>query len=59
MRNEELIWKGMGLKGVVGLYIAHLVEMLSIYPFGAFIFGIEITALGYRWRIILIVVDTA
>ena len=31
MRNEELIWKDMGLKGVVGLFIAHLVEMLIIY----------------------------
>ena len=49
----------MGLKGVVGLPIAHLVGMLIIYPFVAFIFCIEITALGYRWRIVVIVVDNA
>ena len=49
----------MGLKGVVELFIAHLVEMLILYSFCAFIFYLEITALGYRWRIVLIVVDNA
>ena len=49
----------MGLKGVVGSFITHLVEMLIFYPFGAFIFCLEITALGYRWRIVVIVVDIA
>ena len=49
----------MGLKGVVELFIAHLVEMLILYSFCAFIFCLEITALGYRWRIVLIVVDNA
>ena len=48
-----------GIKGVVGSFITHLVEMLIFYPFGAFIFCLEITALGYRWRIVLIVVDNA
>ena len=52
-------WECMGLKGVVGLFIAHLIEMLIYYPFCAFIFCLEITALGYRWRIVLIVVDNA
>ena len=47
------------LKDVVGILIAHLVGMLIIYPFVAFIFCIEIIALGYRWRIVLIVVDNA
>ena len=47
IENVE-IGKGKGLRGVVGLFIAHLVEMLIFYPFGAFIFCLEITALGYR-----------
>ena len=59
MRNEELIWKDMGLKGVVGLLIAHLVGNVDFISIVAFIFCIEITALGYRWRIVLIVVDNA
>ena len=49
----------MGLKGVVGLFITHWIEMLIYYPFCAFISCLEITALGYRWRIVLIVVDNA
>ena len=64
MRNEELNWERwdwecMGLKGVVELFITHLVEMMILYSFCAFIFCLEITALGYRWRIVLIVVDNA
>ena len=59
MGNKDLIWYDMGLKGVVGLFIAHLVEMSIIYPLLHFIFCIEITALGYRWRIVLFVVDNA
>ena len=49
----------MGLKGVVGFYIAHLVENVDYISIVAFIFCIEITALGYRWRIVVIVVDNA
>ena len=64
MRNEKLnwecwYWERMGFKGVVGSFITHLVEMLIFYSFGAFIFCLELTALGYRWRIVLIVVDNA
>ena len=33
--------------------------MLILYPLGAFILCLEITVLGYRWRIVLIVVDNA
>ena len=47
----------MRINGVVGL-IYHLpLEMLILYLFDAFIICLEITALGYRWRIVLIVVD--
>ena len=53
------IGKGKGLRGVVGLFIAHLVEILIVYPLLHLFFCIEITALGYRWRIVLIVVDNA
>ena len=56
----ELLRLGMyGKKGVVELFITHRIEMLILYPFVAFIFCIEITALGYRWRIVVIVVDNA
>ena len=62
--NEKLNWicwgwECVGLKGVVGSFITHLAEMLILYPFGAVIFCLEITVLGYRWRIVLIVVDNA
>ena len=49
----------MGLNGVVGLIYHSSMRMLILYPFYAFMFCLEISALGYRWRIVLIVVDTA
>ena len=49
----------MGLKGVGGFYVTHLVGNVDYMSIVAFIFCIEITALGYRWRIVLIVVDNA
>ena len=40
------------------LLIAHFENVEYIYV-EAFIICLEITALGYRWRIVLIVVDNA
>ena len=56
----ELLRLGMyGTKGVVELFITHRIEMLIEYPFVHLFSVLEITALGYRWRIVVIVVDNA
>ena len=47
----------MGLNGVVGLVNHSPMRMWILYLFVAFVICLEITALGYRWRIVLIAVD--
>ena len=51
-------WGIIRLNSVVGLINHSFMKMLVLYLFDAFIFCLEIIALGYRWRIVLIVVDT-
>ena len=41
------------------IYKSLTFENVNLLSVEAFIFYLEITALGYRWRIVLIVVDTA
>ena len=51
-------WEIVRLNGAVGLINHSSMKMLIFYLFDKFIICLEITALGYRWRIVLIIVDT-
>ena len=47
-------WGIHWLSGVVGLF-----KSLTFWIVDIFIFSLEITVLGYRWRIVVLVVDSA